>query len=67
MQGQIDRIFALIDEPVVADRAIALIKKRASQETLTQNEKRLLNYLDNLLAGRIPLETYLGADKQFGR
>ncbi len=66
LEKQIDRVYALITDTVVTERAISLLKKRANQEALTQNEQRLINYLDNLLAGQITLETYLGADQRFG-
>ena len=44
-----------------------LLQKRASQQPLVEKEGRLINYLDNFLAGKITLKTYLGADKRFGQ
>ena len=67
IEKQVDQVYVLIADAVVAERAIALLKKHGNQEALTQNEERLLNYLDNLLGGKISLDTYLGADERFGR
>jgi uncharacterized caspase-like protein len=67
LETQQARVFELIHDVIVADRAISLLNKRAEKQALTENEERLLNYLDNLLAGKISADTYLGADKQFGQ
>jgi WD40 repeat protein len=65
LEMQINQVYTLITDPVVADRAIALLKKHTSGETLTENEQRLIDYLHNLLAGEIALDTYLGAQRRF--
>lgn len=65
LETQINQVYGLITDPVVADRAIALLKKNASGEPLTENEQRLIDYLHNLLAGEIALDTYLGAQRRF--
>lgn len=67
LEKQIDMAYTLIADPIVAERAMFLLQKRANQQPLVENEKRLINYLDNFLAGKITLKTYLGADKRFGQ
>ena len=65
LETQINQVYTLITDAVVAERAISLLKKHANRETLTENEQRLINYLHNLLAGKIALDTYLGAHRRF--
>ena len=65
MDTQVSKVYELIEDAVVAERAITLLKKRTEGSSLSPDEERLLNYLDNLLAGKISAETYLGAHERF--
>jgi len=68
LETQIDKVYDLLkDYPVVVSRTVSLLKKRAQNQSLTENEQTLVKFLDSFLVGDISLIDYLGADKRFGQ